>query len=112
VKGTDRGNGALARDQSRVSALGLVPWDPDRRAEPRLLGAQVCICVATCTAVTLLVAGAISGDGFIAAVVTGVVLVGLSWMLVKPGCDHGLSRPSDVRRSDPPDGVPLTDRPD
>ena len=71
-----------------------MPWDPDRQAEPRLLGAQFCVCVVTWTAITFLLAGTVSGDGFLAAVATGVVLVVVSWMLVKQGWDHGPSRPS------------------
>jgi hypothetical protein len=72
-----------------------VPWDPNRRAEPRLLGAQFCVCVGAWTLIDLALAGTISNSGIAAAVVTGVVLVIVSWMLVKLGWDHAPSRPRD-----------------
>ena len=68
-------------------------WDPDRRAEPRLLGAQFFTCVAAWAAIDLAIAGSVSSVGFTAAIVTGVVLVAVSWTLVKLGWDHGPSRP-------------------
>jgi hypothetical protein len=78
-----------------------VAWDPDRRAEPGLFSAQFCICGATWTAVALLLAGAIRSVGFIAAVVTGMVLVVVSWMLVKQGSTTGRAVPRMCTRPDP-----------
>jgi hypothetical protein len=72
-----------------------VPWDPERRAEPRLLGAQFFVCVGAWTVISLLIAGSISDSGVAAAVLTGVVLVVVSWVLVKFGWDHAPSRPRD-----------------
>jgi hypothetical protein len=69
-----------------------VQWDPARRAEPRLLGLQFAVCVGAWTVIDLLFAGAISTSGILAAVGTGVVLVAVSWTLVKLGWDHGPSR--------------------
>jgi hypothetical protein len=69
-----------------------MPWDAQRRAEPRLLGLQFLVCVGAWTAIDLLLAGAVSTSGVLAAIVTGVVLVVVSWLLVKLGWDHGPSR--------------------
>lgn len=75
----------------------MTAWDPTRRAEPRLLGAQFCVCVGAWTVIDLLIAGTLSASGVAAAVVTGMVLVAVSIVLVKLGWDHGPSRPSDQR---------------
>ncbi|HEY8215897.1 MAG TPA: hypothetical protein VIH82_02095 [Acidimicrobiia bacterium] len=71
-----------------------MPWDARRRPEPRLLGLQFFVCVGAWTMIDLLLAGTISATGVLAAVFTGVVLVVVSWGLVKLGWDHGPSRPT------------------
>jgi uncharacterized membrane protein YvlD (DUF360 family) len=58
-----------------------------------LLGAQFFVCVGAWTAIDLVLAGSISRSGILAAIVTGVVLVVVSWMLVKLGWDHAPTRP-------------------
>jgi hypothetical protein len=72
-----------------------MPFDPSRRAEPRLLGAQFLVCVGAWVAIDLGIAGTINGTGLAASVATGVILVAVSWMLVKLGWDHGPSRPNN-----------------
>jgi hypothetical protein len=81
-------------------------WDPERRAEPGLLGVQFVVCVGAWTAIDVAVAGVVSTEGFAAAVATGVVLVAVSWALVKLGWDHGPQRPTTDR------AVPAPDDPD
>jgi hypothetical protein len=73
----------------------MTAWDSTRRAEPRLLGAQFFVCVGAWTAIDLIIAGAISRNGLLAAVVTGVTLVVVSWVLVKLGWDHAPTRPPE-----------------
>jgi hypothetical protein len=59
------------------------------------------VCVGAWTVIDLALAGTISNSGIAAAAVTGVVLVVVSWMLVKLGWDHAPSRPATT-----PDGSP------
>lgn len=81
-----------------------MPLDPNRRAEPRLLGAQFLVCVGAWVAIDLAIAGTINGTGLAASVATGVILVAVSWVLVKLGWDHGPSRPGNRLASKRTDG--------
>jgi hypothetical protein len=58
-------------------------WNSDRRADPVLLVVQLCVCVVTWTVVVLAPEGAVSRSGFIASVVTGVVLTLITWLMIK-----------------------------
>jgi len=58
-----------------------------------LLGVQFVVCVGAWTAITAVLAGAVSGDGLVASVITAVILVSVTWVLVKLGWDHGPRRP-------------------
>ncbi len=60
-------------------------WRSDRRAEPVLLAVQFVVCVVSWTLVVLLIDGVVRQAGFLASVVTGVVLVVVTWALVKLG---------------------------
>jgi hypothetical protein len=59
--------------------------DTERKVEPLLLAVQFGVCVVSWTLVVLAIQGAVSDSGLIASVVTGVVLVVVTWALVKAG---------------------------
>ena len=74
------GEGAL------LASCGLTRFDwTERKTEPLLLVTQFVVCVATWTLVVLLIDGAVSDAGFVASVATGMVLVVVTWLLVKLG---------------------------
>lgn len=60
-------------------------WKRERKAEPVLLGVQFVVCVVTWAFVVYLLEGVVSDSGLLASVITGVVLVVITWMLVKLG---------------------------
>ena len=58
-------------------------WNQDRKADPVLLAVQFSVCVITWTVVVLLIEGAVSRSGFIASVVTGLLLTVITWCMIK-----------------------------
>jgi hypothetical protein len=58
-------------------------WNRDRKADPVLLVVQFCVCVVAWTVVVLLLEGAVSRSGFIASVMTGVVLTAITYLMIK-----------------------------
>ncbi len=58
-------------------------WNRERRADPVLLVVQFSVCVVTWTVVVLLIEGAVSRSGFIASVVTGLLLTLITWLMIK-----------------------------
>jgi hypothetical protein len=64
-------------------------WDKSRTVHPGWLAVEFGTCVGVWSVVTLAVGRAITGAGFIGAVVTGVVLAGITWVTVKMGWREG-----------------------
>jgi hypothetical protein len=62
-----------------------VRWDRERTVYYPMLAVQFVVCVGCWVAVVLLLAGEVSRDGLLASVVTGFVLVAVSWVLAKCG---------------------------
>lgn len=71
-----------------------VTWRSDRRASLGFLGAQFCVCVGSWLVVVLLIEGSASTSGLVASIVTGVVLMLVSWVSIKVGWDIAPSRPA------------------
>jgi hypothetical protein len=67
-----------------------------RKAEPVLLVVQFLVCIGCWTVVVLALEGAISRSGFIASVVTGVVLVVITVALVKLGLIAAPVKPAEI----------------
>ena len=57
------------------------------------LGTQFCVCVGSWLVVVLVIEGSASTSGLVASIVTGVVLMAVSWVAIKVGWDIGPSRP-------------------
>ena len=60
---------------------------------PGFLGTQFCVCVGSWVIVVLLLEGRASASGLVASIVTGGVLVIVSWCAVKVGWDIAPSEP-------------------
>ena len=71
-----------------------VTWRSDRRVSVGFLGAQFCVCVGSWVVVVLLIEGSASASGLVASIVTGVVLMLVSWISIKVGWDIGPSKPA------------------
>jgi hypothetical protein len=69
-------------------------------AEPALLAVQFVVCVGCWTLVVLALEGAISTSGFIASIVTGVVLVAVTVTLVKLGWIAAPVKPAEIIAED------------
>jgi hypothetical protein len=69
-------------------------WRSDRRVSLGFLGAQFCVCVGSWLVVVLLIEGSASTAGLVASIVTGVVLMLVSWISIKVGWDIGPSKPA------------------
>jgi hypothetical protein len=78
-----------------VGRIGMAAKDA-RKAEPVLLAVQFVVCVGCWTAVVLALEGAISRSGFIASIVTGVVLVVITVALVKLGWIATPVKPAEI----------------
>jgi hypothetical protein len=72
-----------------------------RKAEPVLLAVQFVVCVGCWTAVVLVLEGSISRSGFVASLVTGVVLVVVTIALVKLGWIAAPAKPGEVLGDEP-----------
>jgi hypothetical protein len=73
-------------------------WDSTRKVHPIWLFVEFGTCVGVWSVVTLAVGRAVSGAGFIGAVVTGGVLAGITWATVKLGWREG-PRPPGAPKS-------------
>jgi uncharacterized membrane protein YvlD (DUF360 family) len=73
----------------------LVPKDAPK-AEPLLLVVQFVVCVVCWTLVVLLLEGSVSRSGFVASIVTGLVLVVITVLLVKLGWIAAPVRPGEL----------------
>jgi hypothetical protein len=62
-----------------------MPWDNTKTVHPAWLAIEFGTCVGVWTVVTFLLARTVSGPGFVASVVTGSVLSGITWVTVKLG---------------------------
>ncbi len=62
-----------------------MPWDRSRTVHPGWLAVEFGTCVGVWTAVTFIIAGAVSGAGFASAAITGSVLAAITWTTVKLG---------------------------
>jgi hypothetical protein len=71
-----------------------------RKAEPALLAVQFVVCVGCWTVVVLALEGAISRSGFIASIVTGIVLVVITVALVKLGWIAAPVKPAEIIAED------------
>lgn len=78
-----------------------VTWHRDRRASPGFLGTQFCVCVGSWVVVVLLLEGRASTSGLVASIVTGFVLVIVSWCAVKVGWDITPASRGDDARVEP-----------
>ena len=78
-----------------------VTWHGDRRVSPGFLGTQFCVCVGSWVVVVLLLEGRASTSGLVASIVTGVVLVVVSWCAVKVGWDIAPTSRADDTRVEP-----------
>ena len=67
-----------------------------RKAEPLLLAVQFVVCVGCWTVVVLALQGTVSRSGFIASVVTGLVLVAITILLVKLGWILAPAKPAEI----------------
>jgi len=67
-----------------------------RRAEPLLLAVQFLVCVGCWTVVVLVLQGTVSRSGFIASIVTGLVLVAITVLLVKLGWILAPAKPAEI----------------
>jgi len=72
-----------------------------RKAEPLLLLVQFVVCVVCWTAVVLVLEGTVSRSGFVASIVTGVVLVVITVALVKLGWIAAPAKPAEVLGEEP-----------
>jgi hypothetical protein len=75
-------------------------WDNTRTVHPGWLAVEFGTCVGVWTVVTFVIAGAVSGAGFVSAVITGSVLAVLSWVTVKLGWRE-TPRPPGAGRAEP-----------
>jgi hypothetical protein len=67
-----------------------------RKAEPVLLAVQFVVCVGCWTVVVLALEGTISRSGFVASIVTGIVLVVITVLLVKVGWIVAPAKPAEI----------------
>jgi len=81
-----------------------ISWRSDRRANVGFLGAQFCVCVGSWLVVVLIIEGSASTSGLVASIVTGVVLMIVSWVAIKVGWDLGPTRASPAGESGPTAG--------
>jgi hypothetical protein len=78
-----------------------VSWRSERRVSLGFLGAQFCVCVGSWLVVVLLIEGSASTSGLVASIVTGVVLMLVSWISIKIGWDIGPSKPVTTSTVEP-----------
>jgi hypothetical protein len=95
-----------AASTAGVPSRRTVTWHPERRVSAGFLGTQFCVCVGSWVVVVLLIEGKASTSGLVASIVTGVVLVVVSWCAVKVGWDIAPSAP----RLEDEGGDPAPDR--
>jgi hypothetical protein len=67
-----------------------------RKAEPLLLAVQFLVCVGCWTAVVLALEGTVSRSGFVASILTGIVLVVITVLLVKVGWILTPAKPAEI----------------
>jgi hypothetical protein len=67
-----------------------------RKAEPLLLAVQFLVCVGCWTVVVLALQGTVSRSGFVASVITGLVLVVITVLLVKLGWILAPVKPAEI----------------
>jgi hypothetical protein len=67
-----------------------------RKAEPVLLVVQFLVCVVCWTAVVYGLEGKVTRSGFVASIVTGVVLVAITVTLVKLGWIAAPVKPAEI----------------
>jgi hypothetical protein len=87
-----------------MTAQRAISWRSDRRASLGFLGAQFCVCVGSWVVVVLILEGSASASGLVASIVTGVVLMAVSWVSIKIGWDIAPSRPVAPAPSEPHSG--------
>jgi hypothetical protein len=73
-----------------------------RKAEPVLLVVQFLVCVGCWTIVVLALEGQVSRSGFVASIITGVVLVVITVVLVKVGWIVAPAKPAEIAAEDEP----------
>jgi hypothetical protein len=78
-----------------------VTWHSDRTVSVGFLGAQFCVCVGSWLVVVLLIEGTASTSGLVASIVTGVVLMIVSWISIKVGWDIGPSKSATTSAVEP-----------
>jgi len=78
-----------------------VTWHSDRSVSLGFLGAQFCVCVGSWIVVVLLIEGTASTSGLVASIVTGVVLMIVSWVSIKIGWDIGPSKSATTSSVEP-----------
>ena len=67
-----------------------------RKAEPLLLVVQFLVCVGCWTVVVFGLEGRVSRSGFVASILTGVVLVVITILLVKVGWILAPAKPAEI----------------
>ena len=72
----------------------------------RLLAVQFLVCVTSWVAVVELLTRHVSGPGLLASVVTGFILVGVSWALAKCGLPPAADQAALIRSEPGEDGGP------
>jgi hypothetical protein len=92
--------GMIIGSRSILSGRRAMTAKDARKAEPALLVAQFVVCVGCWTLVVLALEGAVSRSGFIASIVTGVVLVVITVALVKLGWIAAPVKPAEIITDD------------
>jgi heme A synthase len=67
-----------------------------RKTEPLLLAVQFLVCVGCWTVVVLALEGTVSRSGFVASIVTGILLVVITVLLVKLGWILAPAKPAEI----------------
>ena len=74
-------------------------WDNRRRVDPRFLTIQFMTCVGSWTALVFALNGRVSPEGLTASVITGALLVVVSWAMTKLGWNVPDDQPREAALS-------------
>jgi hypothetical protein len=92
----DRARAIIVMDVAPATGRSAMDAKDTRKAEPLLLAIQFLVCVGCWTVVVLALEGTVSRSGFVASLVTGVVLVVITLLLIKLGWILAPAKPAEI----------------